>query len=445
MLISFTVGNFRSFAEPQTLSMVAAKDDAHPEHVVDCGTFGLLRAAALYGANASGKSNLVKAFRVVKSLVTNSATLMTLGDVIPAADPFRLDKLSVTKPSSFEVRLLLGGTEYQYGFSVTSDRSQYGTPATMDRVHDEWLFVKRAGTKLSRPLMRHFNSETGKTEWTLRGELRGAKDITDKTRDNGLFLSRAAEMNVEFVKELFLWFQSGILQFDLADPLGPPMFETARRVGEDPEFRIRVEGLVHDADLGIEGLSVERTAERLESRDAEEAANDVARYLLFSSLRRISFDVQTHHRLTDSEERVRFSLQDDESNGTQRFFALIGPVLDALDVGNLLVVDELECSMHPLLTRKVVELFQNPEANPKGAQLVFATHDSTLMSPALLRRDQIWLMEKNSKSATEMFSLCEIEREKRPRKEEAFGKNYLAGRYGGVPSFGPALEDAEVR
>ena len=142
---------------------------------------------------------------------------------------------------------------------------------------------------------------------------------------------------------------------------------------------------------------------------------------------------------------MQFSLEEDESNGTQRFFALIGPVLNVLDHGGLLVVDELECSMHPLLTRKVVELFHNPEANPKGAQLIFATHDSTLMSPALLRRDQIWLMEKNFKSATEMFSLCEIEREKRPRKEESFGKNYLAGRYGGVPIFGPALEDAEVR
>ena len=123
---------------------------------------------------------------------------MNLGDPIPAANPFRLDKSFAAKPSSFEVRLLLGGAEYQYGFSVTKDR-----------VHDEWLYVKRAGTKVSRPLMRHFDAETGKTEWTLRGELRGAKDITEKTRDNGLFLSRAAEMNVDFVKELFSWFRGG--------------------------------------------------------------------------------------------------------------------------------------------------------------------------------------------------------------------------------------------
>ncbi len=440
MLISFTVGNFRSFAEPQTLSMVAAKDDAHPGHVVDCGTFGLLRTAGLYGANASGKSNLIKAFRVAKDFVALSATKMNLGDPIPGANPFRLDKSFAAKPSSFEVRLLLGGAEYQYGFSVTKDR-----------VHDEWLYVKRAGTKVSHPLMRRFDAETGKTGWTLRGELRGAKDITEKTRDNGLFLSRAAEMNVDFVKELFSWFQGGTRQLDLSTPPLALMSETARRIGEDAGFRSRVERLSHDADLGIEGLSAGRPAV-MGDRDSEAAVLFV-RTLLDLAERGpdelqggfIVHTVQTRHRVADSNDSVEFSLEKDESGGTQRLFALSGPILDSLDNGNLLVVDELECSMHPLLTRKVVELFQDPRANPKGAQLIFATHDSTLMSPALLRRDQIWLTEKNSRSATEMFSLSEIEREKRPRKEEAFGKNYLAGRYGGVPSFGPALEDFEVR
>ena len=225
MLISFTVGNFRSFAEPQTLSMVAAKDDAHPEHVVDCGTFGLLRTAALYGANASGKSNLVKAFRAARDFVTTSATKMNLGDTIPAAVPFRLDRALAKKPSSFEVRLVLSGAEYQYGFSVTKDR-----------VCDEWLSLKRAGTKVSRPLVRHLDPETGKTDWTLRGDLRGAKDITEKTRDNGLFLSRAAEMNVDFVKELFLWFQSGVSQYDLAMPPVALTVAVAQRMGMTPDF-----------------------------------------------------------------------------------------------------------------------------------------------------------------------------------------------------------------
>jgi AAA15 family ATPase/GTPase len=157
------------------------------------------------------------------------------------------------------------------------------------------------------------------------------------------------------------------------------------------------------------------------------------------------YTVHTLHQIPGAAEPVEFSLERDESNGTQRFFALVGPVLDALDDGDLVVVDELECSMHPLLTGKLVELFQSPDANCQGAQLVFATHDSSLMTPSLFRRDQIWLTEKNRKGATELFSLCEMESPKRPRKGEAFEKNYLSGRYGGIPNFGPAFEDLEVR
>ena len=138
--------------------------------------------------------------------------------------------------------------------------------------------------------------------------------------------------------------------------------------------------------------------------------------------------------------RSDFSLEEDESNGTQRFFGIVGVVLDALDHGDLLVVDELDCSMHPHLTYKLVEMFQSAEANPKGAQLVFATHDTNLMTPALFRRDEIWLTEKGANGGTELFSLSDIKSKNRPRKEEPFEKHYLAGRYGGVPSFGPALE-----
>lgn len=165
---------------------------------------------------------------------------------------------------------------------------------------------------------------------------------------------------------------------------------------------------------------------------------------LFSRLGRVEqYNVQTVHLDQDSGEPIEFSLDEDESNGTKRFIAIAGPIVDALDKGSLLVVDELDCSMHPLLTQKLVELFHSEQSNPNGAQLVFATHDSTLMNPSLFRRDQIWFSEKDSKAATRLFSLCDIDRT--PRRQEAFEKNYLAGRYGAVPSFGPALEDYEVK
>jgi hypothetical protein len=135
---------------------------------------------------------------------------------------------------------------------------------------------------------------------------------------------------------------------------------------------------------------------------------------------------------------------DDESNGTRRFFAIAYPFLKAIDTGTPLIIDELECSIHPLLTRRLIELFQSPAANQKGAQLIFATHDTTLMDSQLFRRDQVWLVEKNSSGQSTLTSLYDFKPDHRPRSSEAFQRNYLAGRYGGVPSFGPIFEDLEI-
>ena len=427
MLIDFTVENFRSFSDAQTFSMIAAKDLSKPQSVVETGAFRLLKAAALFGANASGKSNLMKSFRVMDRFIGDSATRINLGDPIAGIEPFRLDRHWQTKPSSFAIRLLINGTEYQYGFS-----------ATRDRVHKEWLYLKRAGGRVTPAVSREYDPALDNTHWQTHGELREqAAEAVKATRDNGLFLSQAAQMNVDFVKELFLWFRRRLWCFDLSMPPINLVQQTAQRISEDEHLRSRVERLVRDADFGIGSLSAKKVPVSLhaipkEIRKALSQFRDAEHY-----------EIRTRHEVHNLEEPVEFSLEDEESFGTQRFFGIVGRILQSLDNGDLLVVDEFDCSMHPHLTRKLVELFLNGEANPKGAQLLFATHDSTLMDPRFLRRDQIWLSEKNERGATQLFSLCEIE--KTPRKREAFEKRYLAGRYGGVPSFGPALEDYEIR
>jgi hypothetical protein len=415
--------------------------------VLTRGRFSLLKSIAIYGSNASGKSNLLKAFDFMANFVRNSATKMNLGDHIRGADCFRLDKARSGTPCSFDICILLNETKYQYGFSVSKER-----------VHDEWLYVTRKSTKSTNPLSRRFDPSTEKTDWKLRGELKGSRDLIEKTRDNGLFLSRAAEMNVGFVKELFLWFAKRLQYWHLAQmPAVALIQQTASHIEEDDSIRARIERLIHDADFAIDGLSASKEpifgAQEDPSKSLR-ALGDGLRYLAESLPWRpkISeqdvkdkFVVQTLHRVPDSEDSVAFSLERDESDGTQRFFGIIGTILQALDDGGLLVVDELDCSMHPQLTRKLVEMFHSEEANPKGAQLVFATHDTNLMTPSLFRRDQIWLTEKTQNGNTELFSLTDIQSEKRPRKDEPFEKNYLAGRYGGVPTFGPALEDLGVQ
>lgn len=431
MLIDFTVENFRSFADAQTLSLIASTDSSSGSNVVDGGDFRLLKACAIYGANASGKSNLIKSLRFMKWLVVHSATKLNLGDPIKDVQPFRLDRQWRAKPSELEIRLLLHGTEYRYGFSVTSER-----------VHSEWLERKRPGGRFTQELLREYDPDSGKTQWNLRGALKTqAKAAVAATRDNGLFLSRAAQMNVKLVEELYLWFRNGFLEADLSDWFEMSPHETAERISEDEGFRLRVERLIRDADIGIAQLATKEEP----TIDLDTLPGDVREELSRLKVKLVTYKLRVFHRDRNSGEPIEFSLEKDESQGTQQFLAAIGPTLTALDTGSLLVVDEFDCSMHPLLTWKLVELFQSKEANSKGAQLVFATHDTNLMDPSLLRRDQIWLTERNAAGATQLFSLFDFRDQRSPRKDEAFEKNYLAGRYGGVPNFGPALEDHAIQ
>ena len=437
MLIQFSVGNYRSFREEQTLSLVASNDDAHEHNLIRCDKgLRLAKVASLYGANASGKSNLIKAMRDMRGFVLTSATKMNLGETIDFVSPFRLDATSSNEPSCFEITLLLDGVTFVYGFS-----------ATRERVHDEWLHVRpSSGGRLSKWLERTFDPLASETSWAFRGPLkRDAKLLREKTRDNGLVLSRAAELNVDAVAPLFLWFQDKFLAFDLSVPPIEFVQFTAETMCKSEDFGSLVLRFIRDADLGISGLSVadvpgsnfldnvsDKVRERL-TNVIQESFGGVAPALLA---------VAAEHA-TEEGGSVSFSLEDDESNGTQRFFAIAGPVLVTLASGTLLVIDELDCSIHPLLTRKIIELFQSEEFNTTGAQLVFATHDSSVLDQTLFRRDQIWFAEKQANGTTELFSLYDFDAESRPRKDAAFEKNYLAGRYGAIPSFGPSLEDLE--
>lgn len=439
MLIQFSVQNYRSFREEQTLSLVAGKDSAHPDSLINWkGKFRLSKVASIYGANASGKSNLVKAIEAMRDFILDSATQMNLGDSIECASPFRLDTSTVQEPSQFEITLLIKGDIFVYGFS-----------ATKERVHDEWLSVQPQGKRSSKWLQRARDKTSGVTSWAFRGPLKRDEGLLkEKTRDNGLVLSRAAELNIEAVTPLYLWFRKKFGAFDLSDR--PTDQSTARKMGDDDdkEFRNRVIRFIREADFGIDSLSVKEEGwlQRFSDDTSDDTPDEFRK--MFTALRKLAereklthFSITTEHLLNDGEAKISFSLEEDESNGTRRFFALAGPILSALSDGNLLVIDELDCSMHPLLTRKVIELFQSPEENTNGAQLIFTTHDSSVMDQTLLRRDQIWLTEKRANGATELFSLYDFGADSRPRKDTAFEKNYLAGRYGAVPSFGPFFED----
>jgi hypothetical protein len=429
MLIEFRVGNFRSFDEAQTFSLVASSDTRHPDNCIPFGKVQVLKSAALFGANASGKSNLIRALDFMWRFVLHSATRMNVGDPIPVV-PFQLNPESRGKPSIFEAAFVVGEVRYQYGFTAISSR-----------VQDEWLIAYPKG-RPQHLLERRFDPETEQTAWKFRGALRQEGTLLkERTRDNGLALSRGAELNIGPLTAVFVWFLRKLSVLDLSMSPASLIEQTAMRQKNDPAFRARVLRLIRHADLGIGDLEVSEEQHRYFSWTPAEGdpvnmdSGDTIHLHTGHTIRSV-------HRSADGK-AVPFNFMEAESNGTQRFLALAGPWLDALDQGALLVLDELDCSMHPELTWKLVELFQTRDANPQGAQLVFSTHDSTLMDLELFRRDQIWIVEKDRAGAAHLSSLYDFE--KKPRNNEAVQRRYLAGRYGGVPVFGPTFEDLELK
>jgi AAA15 family ATPase/GTPase len=450
MLIEFRIGNFRSFDEPQTFSLVASSDTRHPDNCIPFGKLQLVKSAAVFGANASGKSNLIKALDFMRQFVLYSATTMNVGDEIPVV-PFQLNPDSRGKASFFEAQFIVGEVRYQYGFT-----------ATRKRVQDEWLIAYPKGRQ-RHLLERRFDLQSGQTTWAFRGELeKEGTLLKERTRDNGLVLSRGAELNVAPLTTVFLWFRQKVSVLDLSTAPGYLITETARRLRADAAFRERVLRLIRHADLGISDLEVadeQRTYHAVTnlgsvlggdvpiSPETTVISTTVPIVYPSSSYLHTTHTIPAHtirsiHR-SPGGEAIPFNFLEAESNGTQRFFALAGLWLDALDQGAVLVIDELDCSMHPTLTRKLVELFQTRDANPRGAQLVFSTQDSTLMDPELFRRDQIWIVEKDRTGASRLSSLYDFD--EKPRNNEALQRRYLAGRYGGVPVFGPTFEDLELK
>lgn len=405
MIIEITVENYRSISAAQTLSFVAKSAPRHEENLIRRPGYNLLKAAALFGANASGKSNLVKAIGAMQKFVTKSATRMNVGDPITAAEPFRLDSKQRSSPSSFAIKFITDGSLYEYGFRVSKDR-----------VHAEWLSARsESSSKEILGFSRDYDAATSQYVLNCRGLLKPEQELLFKrTRDNALVLSVGARENVEVLRSAYSYLRGSIRVYDMAQQ-GPVIEQSILdRCHNDLNFRAEIERVLRDADTGVDLL-------RFKHPDYDQLSKPAP--VMVSRSR--------------EGELVEFDFENEISQGTQRLFALSGLLLSAILDEVIVVVDEMDASMHPLLTRRLLELFQSQEANQNGAQLLLTTHDPALFDQELFRRDQIWLAEKR-KGASEFFSLADID--PKPRNTEAFLRNYLAGHYGGTPSFGRLFE-----
>ncbi len=430
MIIQFKVANYRSIGAEQTLSFVAEKARRHPDNLIPCKGYKLLKSAALFGANASGKSNFVKAIEVMKLFIQDSATRMNDGDVIEAAKPFRLDPVLRNKPSRFEITFVTDGIVYIYGFAVSPKR-----------VEAEWLSATREGTSAHVfQFNRIFIVGAGKEEWHFDGfKKTDTNQIVDRTLENMLALSVGSKEKVEVLRPAYRHLRECLWTFDMSSEMNTLGTQTAHLCQNSEDMQYALASLLAAADTGVENIRVENAVVSIpEARpgmpiDLQKFYKAVKELTASSSIPQV---ITTRH---DSKgNAVEFDFQEDESQGTQRFFAMAGPLLDALNKGAFVVIDELDASMHPLLTRRLLEIFQSPEANKNGAQLLFTTHDPSLLDQDLFRRDQIWLAEKCDGAST-FFSLADIQ----PpiRNTESFLRNYLTGRYGGTPHLGRAFDD----
>lgn len=417
MLIEFSVTNYRSILERQTLNMVASTYFKELESLntfmpdQNDGVPRLLRSTVLYGPNASGKSTLIQALQFVRGQVLNSQKESQAGDVIDVV-PFKLTADSRAADSEFEVTFVEQGVRYEYGFCCNRERFT-----------EEWLIAYPLG-RAQKWFHRVFDAEAGKDAYKFSTSFLGGRQrqtLAAQTRPNALFFSTAIQLNNEQLKPAFDWFKLRLHVITSVRGFSPGY--TVQRCGKD-EDRKRVVAFMNSADLSIADIQLK---ESVFSADAlpNEMPTAIKDEFLKDMAGRKFVETRFFHRDVDTQESVEFA-EEEESDGTRALFAFAGPWLDVIENERVLVVDELDTSLHPLLVHHLVKRLHHEGTK---AQLIFTTHDTTLLSQKLLRRDQVWFMEKDVKSATRLYPLSDFS----PRDNEAVERGYLNGRYGGIP------------
>ena len=408
MLIEFSVENFRSIREEARLSLVAGRAGEHRDtHLITPALTGgarvdpLVRSAAIYGANAAGKSNLVEALRVMQRIVTASSTDL---DEFPIT-PFRFDSACEAQATTFEVLCIADGVRYQYGFK-----------ATREIVTDEWLFAWPRGR-----VQTWF--ERSSESWKFGEKLTGDKEVWRRaTRQNALYLTTAVSLNSSQLEPLHNWFKK-ILH--VASSRG--WNNTFSMSWCRDERRREIVDFLNVADLAIADVRV--VDEEFEPKRLRKNIDSGIRDQLIEKFTGTKIpELRLQHDIgTDPSTELKLT---EESDGTRQIFALAGPWLDTLKHGHVIVYDELHASLHAALLKFLVDQFHNPQRNANGAQLVFTTHDTSILNQDVFRRDQIWFCERNEKQETRLFPLTDFS----PRKGlENLERSYLAGRYGGLP------------
>ncbi|GFR37198.1 transporter [Insulibacter thermoxylanivorax] len=417
MLVAFSCKNFGSFRDQVVLSMEATNKDEY----IDFNSFEyhgkrILKSALLFGPNGSGKTNLFKALKYMQRMVTSS---VIDDEISERNDYFRFSQDGDSIPSSFEIVIQDEDITWTYGFEILNGK-----------VIHEWLDKKKhRRTKVFERTGPNWESIT------LHGAWKKHEDLRERTRENALFLTLSAMFNVTEALRIFHWFAD--LMIILDEDISPGY--TINLMREDEQYKNLVLLFLQNADFGIDDFEYE--IQDLEISDAEKkrllknsriplktAATEIR-----LNVRKQVVDVKTLHKVYDSEDRVVGTVSLPflvyQSSGTIKLFELIGPIIKTLMEGGVLIIDEIDSKLHPLIVRHILNLFHSLDANKGNGQLICNTHNVLLLEEDV-RRDQIWFMQKDETGASELYSLAEF---KNVRKNDPLLKKYLLGVYGAVP------------
>lgn len=411
MLINFKVKNFRSIKDEVVLSLQATNLDSSKKRAVFSGgnNVALLKSVAIYGPNASGKSNIIKAFISFRRMVLNSLAESVQEKKLPA-EHFKLSTETDNQPSFFEIEFFIDDERFIYGFEIDQEK-----------VHAEWLKQVRGNKNL-------FNREEQKIESSKNYFKEATAALKKQTGDRVLFLTMLASNNAPTAKKVVQFVQkTGII-------LGPYRGRTFNysfdKFIEDSEMKQKIKELMIQSDFGIVDIKAREEMVQVPDNIPDQIKED-------SMITQRQLDI-VHDKFDANKqmnEKVSLGFFNNESEGTKRMFFLSGPLLETLKHGKVLFIDEIDSSLHPILCQYLISIFNSKTKNPKNAQLVFTTHDVSLLNASilddekLLRRDQIYFTNKDKYGATELFSLADISE----RKGVDFTKRYIEGRYGALP------------
>ncbi len=402
MLIQFNFRNFKSYKDEVSLDMTATTIKEHPYNIITTSRDEqYTKVAAIYGANASGKTGIIDAFDFMRYFVLDSFKREGQTKGIPVRR-FAFEKNSKNATSEFEVFFIQDNKEYQYGFVIDNKK-----------VHEEWLYKREYRCK--EKYITLFERKSGVIKCSEG--LKAANALVEMVEESSLFLSFISNAKIKEAKRVYEWFfDTQVMDFGNVIMEGIVSRVLPVENIKDEKYLFGFQEFLKAVDIGIEGIRIEKI------KDTTDEEGEL-KYKVFS-----------RHKTTDGSGYVEIPFSE-ESSGTQKLFGLYGFLSDCLKEGKTLFVDELDAKLHPLLLRYIINMFHNPQVNLHGAQLIYTTHDIYTLTKETFRRDQIWFTEKDDSGVSNLYSLAEykLDDDKKVRNDATYNKDYLAGRYGAVP------------